>query len=68
MGAYSLEGEAIRFPPLASTRMACSPELMALEGRFSETLAQVRRRSVHKRSLLFQDASGKKLLLLQAGE
>ncbi|MCP9833807.1 MULTISPECIES: META domain-containing protein [unclassified Cyanobium] len=68
MGAFSLEGETIRFSQLASTRMACSPERMALEGRFSETLDQVRRWSIDKRSLLLQDACGKTLLLLQAGE
>ncbi len=68
MGAFSLEGETIRFSQLASTRMACSPELMALEGRFSDALAQVRRWSIDKRSLLLQDACGKTMLLFQADE
>ncbi|MGB7563577.1 MAG: META domain-containing protein [Prochlorococcaceae cyanobacterium] len=68
MGGFSLEGEAIRFSQLASTRMACSPEVMALEQRYTEALALVRRWSIDKRSLLLQDARGKTLLLFQAGE
>jgi copper homeostasis protein (lipoprotein) len=68
MGGFSLEGETIRFSQLASTRMACSPEVMALEQRYTEALALVRHWSIDKRSLLLQDASGKTLLLLQAGE
>ncbi len=68
MGGFSLEGETIRFFQLASTRMACSPEVMAIEQRYTEALALVRRWSIDKRSLMLQDASGKTLLLLQAGE
>lgn len=68
MGGFSLEGETIRFSQLASTRMACSPEVMDLERRYTEALALVRRWSIDKRSLLLQDASGKTLLLFQAGE
>jgi copper homeostasis protein (lipoprotein) len=66
MGGFRLEGETLNFSPLASTKMACSPETMALERRFSEALARVRRWSLDKRSLLLQDASGRTLLLFQA--
>ncbi len=68
MGGFSLKGETIRLSQLASTRMACSPEVMDLERRYIEALALVRRWSIDKRSLLLQDASGKTLLLFQAGE
>ncbi len=68
MGGFSLEGETIRFSQLASTRMACGPEVMDLERRYTEALALVRRWSIDKRSLLLQDASGKTLLLFQAVE
>ena len=54
MGGFNLEGESIRFSQLASTRMACGPE--------------VRRWSIDKRSLLLQDAGGRTLLLFQAAE
>jgi hypothetical protein len=68
MGGFSLEGETIRFSQLASTRIACSPDVMAHERRYTETLGQVRRWSIDKRSLILQDASGKTLLLFQASE
>ncbi|MFM7360373.1 MAG: META domain-containing protein [Cyanobium sp.] len=66
MGGFRLAGETLGFSPLASTKMACGPETMALERRFSEALGQVRRWSIDRRSLLLQDAVGRTLLLFQA--
>lgn len=66
IGGFSLEGETIRFSQLASTQMACGPQLMELELRYSEALAKVRRWSIDKRSLMLQDAGGRILLLFQA--
>jgi copper homeostasis protein (lipoprotein) len=66
MGGFRLAGETLSFSPLASTKMACGPETMALEQRFSEALGQVRRWSIDRRSLLLQDATGRTLLLFQA--
>ncbi|MEX1324451.1 MAG: YbaY family lipoprotein [Synechococcaceae cyanobacterium] len=59
IGGFSLEGDMLRFSQLASTQMACGPELMALERRFTEALTNVRRWSIDKRSLLLQDARGR---------
>jgi uncharacterized lipoprotein YbaY/heat shock protein HslJ/uncharacterized lipoprotein NlpE involved in copper resistance len=66
MGGFRLAGEELSFSRLASTQMACSPEVMAFERRYSEALAQVRRWSIDKRNLLLQDAAGRTLLLFRA--
>ena len=66
MGGSRLAGEELSFSRLASTQMACSPEVMAFERRYSEALAQVRRWSIDKRNLLLQDAAGRTLLLFRA--
>jgi heat shock protein HslJ len=65
MGAFKLAGEELSFSRLASTKMACLPEVMAFERRYSEALAKVRRWSVDKRNLLLQDAAGRTLLLFR---
>ena len=65
MGGFQLNGEQLRFSRLASTRMACSPEVMAYERRVVEALEQVRRWSIDKRNLLLQDERGRTLLLFQ---
>lgn len=62
MGGFSLEGTAIRFSQLASTRMGCSPPVMALEQRYGDALERVRRWRIDQRRLLLQDASGNTLL------
>jgi copper homeostasis protein (lipoprotein) len=66
MGGFRLAGEALSFSRLAGTTMACGPEAMALERRYSEALQRVRRWSIDRRSLLLQDAGGRTLLLFQA--
>ena len=43
IGAFQLAGEELSFSRLASTKMACLPEVMAFERRYSEALAKVRR-------------------------
>jgi heat shock protein HslJ len=42
-GAVDITGEAIRFGPLASTRIACAPAVGSQEQRFFSALASVRR-------------------------
>lgn len=42
-GSYRREGEAIAFMPVAATTMACTPEVMAREQLYFETLAAVTR-------------------------
>lgn len=65
VGSFRLAGEELIFPRLATTQMACRPEVMAFERRYSEALAQVRRWSIDKRNLLLQDAAGRTLLLFK---
>jgi len=65
MGGFRLAGEELSFSRLASTQMACLPEVMTFERRCSEALAQVRRWSIDKRNLLLQDAAGRTLLLFR---
>ena len=66
MGGFQLEGARLSFSKLASTRMACAPEVMALEQRFSQALEQVRRWSIQEGTLRLQDGRGRTLLLLEA--
>jgi uncharacterized lipoprotein YbaY/heat shock protein HslJ len=63
MGGFQLQGEELRFSRLASTRMACGPEVMAFEQRFVEALDQVRRWSIDRNNLLLQDERGRTLLV-----
>jgi len=65
IGGYQLNGEHLSFSSLASTRMACSAPVMAFERRYVAGLAQVRRWSLDKRTLLLQDARGRTLLMFQ---
>jgi len=65
MGGFRLAGEELSFSRLASTQMACLPDVMAFERRYSKALAQVRRWSIDKRNLLLQDAAGRTLLLFR---
>jgi len=44
-GTWAQTGTSVSFGPLASTRMACAPALMDLEGKFLKTLEAVRRLS-----------------------
>ena len=66
MWCFRLSGELISFSRLASTQMACPPDLMAFERRYGEALGRVRRWSIDKRSLLLQNEQGRMLLLFSA--
>ncbi len=66
IGGFRLDGEHLSFSKLASTQMACPPELMAMEQRYVEALGQVRRWSIDKRNLLLQDGKGRTLLLFKS--
>ena len=66
MGGFRLSGEQLSFSKLASTQMACPPELMVFERRYSEALCRVRRWSIDKQNLLLQDERGRTLLLFTA--
>jgi len=66
IGGFRLSGERLSFSSLGSTRMACAPEVMAFEQKYSEALALVRRWSIDKQNLLLQNEKGHTLLLFQA--
>lgn len=58
MGQLSIEGDSVAFGPVASTLMACPPELAAREAAFAETLEAARRVDLMDQSLrLLDDAS-----------
>ncbi|HET9068886.1 MAG TPA: META domain-containing protein [Amaricoccus sp.] len=57
-GTYSLEGETLRFGPIASTRRACPPPVMEQETRFFAALDATRGMRIEAGSLLLLDASG----------
>jgi len=66
IGGFRLSGERLSFSSLGSTRMACGPEVMAFEQRYSEALALVRRWSIDQQNLLLQNETGRTLLLFRA--
>jgi RimJ/RimL family protein N-acetyltransferase len=61
-GGYSLEGDRLSFQPLASTRMACAPELMQAEGEFFSALGRTARVSFAEGELALLDEAGAELL------
>lgn len=40
-GSYTQSGQTLRFGPVASTRMACAPQLMDIETGFSTALTSI---------------------------
>ena len=61
-GPYTLAGDALRFGPLAATKMACAPALMDQEQRYFDTLARVTRYAVaDDGALLLETAEGKEI-------
>ncbi len=61
-GPYTPAGDALRFGPLAATKMACAPALMDQEQRYFDTLAQVARYAVaDDGALLLTTAEGKEI-------
>lgn len=65
-GSAKIDGNAIKFLPLASTRMACSPAVMNQESKFHITLEKVRtwRIDQAQRKLLLLDRQGFELMRL----
>lgn len=63
-GSASIDGDAIKFLPMASTRMACSAAAMNQEARFHAALEKVRswRIDETRRKLLLLDKGGFDLL------
>lgn len=63
-GSATIDGNTIKFLPMASTRMACSTAAMRQEGKFHSTLERVRtwRFDQAQRKLLLLDGQGFDLL------
>ncbi|MCP9926571.1 META domain-containing protein [Cyanobium sp. CH-040] len=66
MGGFSLDGKALRFSPLASTRMACGEPVMAFEMNVLRALEQVRGWRIEAGELFLLDAGGSTLLRYRA--
>lgn len=67
-GEAKVEGKAIHFGPLASTRMSCSPGAMDQETKFLAALEATRgwQADVARRTLTLTDGTGKALVLFSA--
>ena len=65
-GSAKIDGTAIKFLPMASTRMACSAAVMKQEGKFHNTLERVRtwRIDQAQRKLLLFDGGGFEMMRL----
>lgn len=55
-GSAKIDGDAIRFLPMGSTRMACSPAIMKQESKFHATLENVRAWRIERTKLVLLDA------------
>jgi heat shock protein HslJ len=62
MGGFELDGQKLRFLPLASTRMACPEPLMAFERRYFRAVELVRGWRIDDGTLVLLDADGRPLL------
>jgi len=60
-GAYNQNGDELTFGPLASTRMACPPDVMEQEQQFLTMLGNVRSAEVSRPTLILKDGNGKEL-------
>ena len=58
-GAYNQEGGELSLGPLASTRMACPPEVMEREQQFLAMLGNVRYAEANHLKMTFKDRNGK---------
>jgi heat shock protein HslJ len=66
-GTYTVSGKSMQISPsLATTRMACSQEIMDQENAYLKTLGDVKSYSVSGDQLTLQDGSNKSLLVYKA--
>ncbi|WP_439574273.1 META domain-containing protein [Phreatobacter sp.] len=65
-GQARIEGPAISFSQMASTRMACPPAVMDQEMKFLSALGEVRRWRIDgpRRKLILEDGNGAVLVVL----
>lgn len=65
MGSYTLQGDTLTFSQLASTRMACPAEMMALEQAWLTTLSDTAHYSISGQRLVLEDANEQPLAELK---
>ena len=63
-GTYTLTGDDISFSPLASTRMAGSPEAMEQEQLFFEALEKAAHIAMNDNTMMLSDADNTELMSL----
>jgi lactoylglutathione lyase len=68
VGGYTLAGERISFERLATTRMACEPEVMRAESDYLAALGRVERVSIENGELALAEREGAELLRLVTDE
>lgn len=61
MGTYTLDGDALTFGPLAGTKRACPPPVMAVADAFSKALAATTRWAIESDALVLSDDTGERL-------
>jgi heat shock protein HslJ len=64
MGRAGIKGEAITFAPIATTRMACAPDIMQQERKLLDALQATRSYRLEGTALTLRDASGRELVRL----
>ena len=57
-GTYTIDNTTLRIRPLATSRMACDPEIMALESAFTTALEDTRLYLRNATKLTFKNAQG----------
>ena len=65
--SYEATGNEISFGPLAGTQMACPPDEMAVEARYTELLGQIATFEVSGRSMSMADGEGTPVLQFSEG-
>jgi putative lipoprotein len=68
LGGFTLDGAALRFEPIAGTRMACESPAMELERHFLEALAAVHGWRMDGPALLLTNGAGATVLRLRRSE
>ena len=64
MGRADIKGEAIAFAPVATTRMACAPDIMQQERKLLDALQATRSYRFDGAALTLRDVSGAELMRL----
>lgn len=64
MGRADIKGETLTFAPVATTRMACAPDIMQQERKLLDALQATRSYRLEAAALTLRDVSGAELMRL----